>query len=87
MDQSGVPVVLDGIVWATQQVVGDLGPAILKALVKDVEHPVLFCWPSCLFQERVKLIVPALTALFTGAAGHVARDHIPLERANLWNHG
>ena len=71
VEQSGVPVVLDGVVGAAQQDVGDLGPPILDSLVKYEENPLLLDAPPLLLQQRIKLVVPPLTALLASATGHL----------------
>ena len=59
-----VPVVLDGVVATAKQHVGDLSPAVLNRLMKDVEDPVLLYGPVRFFEKGVELVVPTLTALF-----------------------
>ena len=71
VEQSGVPVVLDGVVGAAQQDVGDLGPPILNRLVKDEENPLLLDAPTLLLQQGIQLVVPSLAALLAGATGHL----------------
>jgi len=68
--QSGVPVVLDRVVRATQKEVGDLRPTIIEVLVKEEEYPIFFNRPSDFLQKRVELVVPALAALLAGSPRH-----------------
>ena len=84
--QSGVPVVLDGVVAAAEQNVGDFGPPILHSLVQNVEDPVLLDRPVGLLQQGVQLIVPTLSALLARAALHLEGHVFPLVRPNLRNH-
>ena len=71
VEQSGVPVVLDGVVGAAQEDVGDLGPPVLDSLVKYEENPLLLDAPTLLLQQRVQLVVPPLTALLASATRHL----------------
>ena len=59
-----VPVVLDGVVAAAGQVLGDLGPAVAHAGVQLVEELVLLLGPRRLLDLGVEVVVPALAALF-----------------------
>ena len=46
--QSGVPVVLDGVVGAAQKDICNLGPPVIHGFMKDVEDPVFLNCPGCL---------------------------------------
>ena len=83
VEQSGVPVVLDGVVGASQQDACDFGPSILNRLIQYEEDPFFLNTPCLLFEERIKLVVPALAALLSGAAGHLEGDLLPLLGADL----
>jgi hypothetical protein len=51
--------------------------------MQNEEHPFFLHAPAHLLQERVKLVVPALATLLSGAAGHMRRDLLPLLGANV----
>ena len=84
--QGRVPVVLDGVVAAAQQDVGDLSPPVLHCLVQDVEDPVLLDRPVGFLQQGVQLVMPTLSALLARAALHLERHVFPLVRPDLRNH-
>ena len=86
VDQRGVPVVLDRVVATTKEHVGDLGPAILNGLMENVEDPVFLNGPVGFFEKRVELVMPTLTALFTGSLLHLESHLFPLEGSDLSDH-
>lgn len=53
-----VPVVLDGIVCASRQPLGDLCPAVAKVLVSACQDGLLLRAPGLLINAGVQLIVP-----------------------------
>ena len=62
-----IPLVLDCVVCAAQQVARNLGPTISKTAVHYAEDPLFFNRPRSEPQQWTKLIEPALTALLTTA--------------------
>ena len=81
-----VPVVLDGVVAAAKEDVSDFSPSILNGLVENVEYPVFFNRPICFLEERIQLVVPALTALLAGATFHLKSHVFPLVGTDLSDH-
>lgn len=84
--QGGVPVVLDGVVRAAQEDIGDLGPPVFHSLMKDVENPIFFDAPACFFEQGIELIVPTLSALLACAAGHFDCHLLPLVGSDVGDH-
>ena len=80
---SGVPVILDSVIAAAEQSVGDFGPVVLKGLVQDVQNPFLLLRPLVFLKKRIELVVPPLATLFSRAARHVNGYLLPLMRANV----
>mmetsp|Transcript_3158 Transcript_3158/g.9795 ORF Transcript_3158/g.9795 Transcript_3158/m.9795 type:complete len:215 (-) Transcript_3158:225-869(-) len=78
-----VPVVLDGVVRAPRQQLGDLRPLVAVRLVRFHENAVLLLAPAVALDVRVEVVVPALAALLANAARQVTRNHAPLLGAML----
>ena len=77
MPERAVPVILYRVVGAAEEDVRDLGPAILCRLLQNEKNPVLFCAPLIFHNERVQMVVPALTTLFSRAIGYLGGNIIP----------
>lgn len=85
MAKGGVPVVLDRVVTAAKQDVGDFGPAIVYGLLENEKNPVLFYGPRPLFAQGIQLVVPSLAALLSCPVIHPLRDQLPLVGSQLGN--
>lgn len=81
--QRRVPVVLDGVVAAADQDICDFCPPIMNGLLKYVQNPIFLDAPGAFLEQRVQLVVPALSALLARAFGHFLGDQLPLVRAEL----
>lgn len=68
MLHSRVPIVLDGVVAATNENVLVLGPLVLPGLVHHEQNPFFFVAPGRLLQQRIYLVEPSLPALLPSAA-------------------
>lgn len=55
--------VLDGVVSAAREVLGDFCPAVSQALVREEEHPFFLISPVIFADVWVEVIVPSLPAL------------------------
>ena len=58
-----VPVILDGVVGASYEKFGHLGPTLLWARFKNEENPLFFAGPRVSLKKWIKLVVPPLSAL------------------------
>ena len=76
-----VPAVLDGVVRAPGQGLGDVGPARATPRVAPQYDLVLGGRPGQLADVGVQLVVPPLPALLARAARQVRREDGPLARA------
>lgn len=76
-----VPAVLDGVVRAPRQGLGDVGPARAAPRVAPQDDLVLGGRPGQLADVGVQLVVPPLPALLARAARQVRREDGPLARA------
>ena len=81
MVQSRVPVVFNGVVRATIQVVDKLSPFVGRPSLEDEEDPLLSIAPPESLQGWVQLIVPSLTALLTSSVIQLLCNTVPL----LWS--
>ena len=72
-----VPLILDGVVSATGQEVRNFGPTVLLPSVLNVENPILLIAPAKLFDQRIQLVDPSLTALFACATRNVDCKLLP----------
>jgi len=63
-----VPVVLDGVVGAALEDLGDLSPLVVDDAVHQEEDPLFLFVPVNFLDARVQVIVPALSALLSHAA-------------------
>lgn len=72
-----VPMVLDGVVRAAGQQLGDARPLVAVLAVCLVDDTVLLIRPGSLLDLGVEVIVPTLAALLADAALEVARDQGP----------
>ena len=55
----GIPVVLDGVVRSSRQILGYFRPAIPHFLVQHVNLSVFFLRPSALLDVGIEMIVPS----------------------------
>ena len=79
--EGGVPVVLDGVIGAPDEGLGDLGPLVAVLRVGDDELAVLLAAPLLALDVGVEVVVPALAALLADLDGELLRDLGPLLRA------
>ena len=73
-----VPVVLDGVVGAALQVLGNDGPLVFVHAILNVEDELLLETPIVLFDPWIQMVVPALTALLADTAWQVVGNVGPL---------
>ena len=78
---AGVPVVLDGVVGAAFEDLGDLSPLVADDAVHQKEDPLFLFIPVNFLDSRVQVVVPALATLLAHAAVQVLRNQRPLLRA------
>ena len=76
-----VPVILDRVVCATLEHLGDFGPLVVHNSVHQEQDPLLLLVPVDLLDAGVEVVVPALTALFSNATIQVLGDECPLLRS------
>ena len=81
--ERGVPVILDGVVGAPDERLGNLRPPVAELVVGDDELAVLLARPLLALDLGVEVVVPSLAALLSDAAGKLLRDFGPLLRAKL----
>mmetsp|Transcript_47604 Transcript_47604/g.114278 ORF Transcript_47604/g.114278 Transcript_47604/m.114278 type:complete len:306 (+) Transcript_47604:1197-2114(+) len=81
--ERGVPVILDGVVGAPDERLGNLRPPVAELVVRDDELAVLLARPLLALDLGVEVVVPSLAALLSDAAGKLLRDFGPLLRAEL----
>lgn len=62
-----IPVIFDGVVSATRQALGDLGPTVAHAPVSEEQTPFLSLRPLIFFYMRTEMVVPAFPALFANS--------------------
>lgn len=74
----GVPVVLDRILGAALENLGDLCPLVAVILLENVENEVFLEAPLGLFDLWVEVVVPSLPALFADLAWQVLGDGAPV---------
>ena len=72
--------VLDCVVGATLEHLGNLGPFVIDDAVHEEEDPLLFLAPIDLLDARIQMIVPSLTALLADATIQVLGYECPLLR-------
>ena len=73
--------VLDRVVRAALENLGDLGPLVVDDAVHEEEDPLFLLVPVDLLDARVQVVVPALAALLPHATVQVLGDQRPLLRA------
>ena len=78
-----VPPILDGVLGAAGQQLGDLRPAVAPLCLRFDEDRVLVLGPAALLERRVEVVEPALAALLADAAGDAVGDLGPLGDAGL----
>ena len=81
--ERGIEVVLDVVVGAARQVLGDLRPPVAVLEMKFQNSLVLLFRPSVLLDVRVQVVVPPLTALLADASGQVLSNLAPVLRTLL----
>jgi len=72
-----IPSVLDGIVRATWESLGDFGPSITQLLVRSNQCLVFFVCPLTLLDGWVEVIVPPLPTLFAEPAVELTSNVTP----------
>ena len=77
-----VPVVLDRVVCATLEILGNDGPLVLAGAIQDVQDELLFKTPLILLDSWIQVVVPALAALLADAPRQVGGDVSPLHGAS-----
>ena len=70
--------VLDCVVGATLEHLGDLRPLVSVVPVHQVKNPLFLSAPADLLNLGVKVIVPSLSALLADSAWKVLSDQSPL---------
>ena len=75
--------ILDGVVGAPDERLGNLRPPVAELVVGDDELAVLLARPLLALDLGVEVVVPSLAALLSDAAGKLMRDFGPLLRAKL----
>ena len=73
--------VLDCVVGAPVQILGDVRPPVAEFAVKLEQHSVLLDGPRILTDVVIEVVVPALPALLAGAAWKVLSHKGPRARA------
>ena len=64
-----IPVVLNSVVCAALQILGNDCPLVLMKPVLDVQDKLLFKAPVILLNARIQMIMPSLAALLANATG------------------
>jgi len=80
-----VPMVLNGVVSATLKHLGNLSPLVPVVSVHEVEDPLFLLAPADLFDLRVQMIVPPLSALLANPTWEIFSYQGPFLRAVLVN--
>ena len=70
--------VLDRVVGATLEYLGNLSPLVADDAVHEEEDPLLLLVPIDLLDAWVKVVVPALTALLSHTTVQMLRNQGPL---------
>ena len=73
--------VLDGVVGATFEDLGDLSPLVADNAVHQKENPLLLFVPVNFLDSRVQMVVPALATLLSHAAVQMLRNQRPFLRS------
>ena len=81
--EGGVPVVFDGVVGATDERLGNLGPPVAELVVGEDQLAVLVAAPLLALDLGVEVVVPALAALLADAPRKLLRNLGPLLSAQL----
>ena len=85
--QRRVPSVLDLVVRAAGQCLGNVGPLVAHRLMRLEELLVFLECPVALVDDRVQVIVPPLAALLARPRGQLGGDHRPRASAMLRDEG
>ena len=76
-----VPVVLDGVVSATLEEIGDVSPLVRLISVQQVKDPLLLSRPGGVpLDHWVEMVVPSFTALLADSSREMVGDLSPLLR-------
>ena len=60
-----IPVVFNRVVGPADNVLRDVCPSISQQLMRQVQQPLLLLVPLVLFNVRIKVVMPSLSALFS----------------------
>lgn len=77
--------ILNGIVGSSSQSLGYLSPSVPKHLVLQKQHHFFVVAPLSLFDCRVQVVVPSLSALFSNSTWELLSNVSPLLRSVLLN--
>ena len=83
MPKNRIPIVLDRVVWAAENHITYLGPAVHGTPLEDKENPALFETPCSFLEEWVQLIVPTLAALLARPFRDGLGNKFPLARSDV----
>ena len=75
-----VPMVLDCVVGAAVDILGHVGPLVADDALQLQQLPFLIEGPRALPDVQIKVVVPPLSALLSGAPGKLLRDERPAPR-------
>lgn len=81
--QRGVKVVLNRVVRAAKQQFGYFRPLVAKLLVRVENYAVLLFSPFTVFNIRIQMVMPPLSALLADPAVQFGRDETPVFSAVL----
>jgi len=73
--------ILDGVVRASRQELGNEGPLVAVLAVRFQDHAIFFGCPWRLADVGVQMVMPPFTTLFADASGKVRGDLGPLARS------
>ena len=79
----GVESILDSVISATRDVLGDLTPLFAHFPVQVNYEGVFLSSPLALVDVGVQVVVPALTALLADATGQALSDEAPVARTKF----
>ena len=72
--------VLDGVVGATLEDLGDLGPLVAHDAVHEEQNPLFLFAPVDLLDAWIQMVVPAFATLLSYSTIEMLRDKCPLLR-------
>ena len=79
--EGSVPVVLAVIVCPAYESLGNFCPPTLECSLTEEQNPLFVYRPWNLDYERVQVVVPAFSYLFSTALGCLSRNEVPVLRA------